>query len=90
MGSGIEESKIKENYFLNPLWGFLQRHPEMTLFTGVESYRQFPAPTKYSKEFSGQYYESYNGSALLDSNGAAAYYHKSMLVPGVETLPWFH
>ena len=48
-----------------------------------------PAPTKYSKEFSGQYYESYNGSALLDSNGAAAYYHKSMLVPGVETLPWF-
>ena len=89
MSTGIDEVKIKDNYFLDQLWGFLQRHPGMTLFTGVESYRQLPAPTKYSKEFSGQYYESYNGSALLDSNGAAAYYHKSMLVPGVETLPWF-
>ena len=34
-------------------------------------------------------YESYNGSVLLDSSGASAFYHKSMLVPGVETLPWF-
>jgi apolipoprotein N-acyltransferase len=89
MNSGIDEAKIKDNFFLNPLWAFLQRHPDMTLFTGVESYRQFPSPTPYSKEFSGQFYESYNGSALLDSNGASAYYHKSMLVPGVETLPWF-
>jgi apolipoprotein N-acyltransferase len=45
--------------------------------------------TKYSREYSGQYYEAYNGSALLDSSGAYAFYHKSMLVPGVETLPWF-
>lgn len=89
MNSGIDEARIKDNFFLNPLWAFLQRHPDMTLFTGVESYRQFPTPTPYSREFSGQFYESYNGSALLDSNGASAYYHKSMLVPGVETLPWF-
>ena len=89
MSSGIDEVKIKDNFFLNPLWAFLQRHPKLTLFTGVESYRQFPSATKYAKEFSGQFYESYNGSALLDSNGASAYYHKSMLVPGVETLPWF-
>ncbi len=89
MNTGIDEAKIKENFFLNPLWAFLKRHPKMTLFTGVESYRQFPSATRYAKEFSGQFYESYNGSALLDSNGASAYYHKSMLVPGVETLPWF-
>ena len=37
----------------------------------------------------GHYYDSYNGSVLLDSSGALAFYHKSMLVPGVETLPWF-
>jgi len=47
------------------------------------------AKTKYSREFSGQYYEAYNGAVLLDSNGASSFYHKSMLVPGVETLPWF-
>jgi apolipoprotein N-acyltransferase len=26
---------------------------------------------------------------VLDSNGTQSFYHKSMLVPGVETLPWF-
>lgn len=87
--SRIDESALKENYFLNPLFAFLKEHPDASLFTGIESYRKMPAKTKYSQEYNGQFYESYNGSALLDSNGASAFYHKSMLVPGVETLPWF-
>lgn len=87
--SGIDESSMKENSFLNPLWAFMQRHPNMSLFTGIESYRQFDQKTNYSQEFDGRFFESYNGSVLLDSSGAIAFYHKSMLVPGVETLPWF-
>lgn len=87
--SRIDEASLKENYFLNPLFGFLKKYPNATLFTGIESFRRMPAKTKYSQEFNGEYYESYNGSALLDSNGVSAFYHKSMLVPGVETLPWF-
>ncbi len=88
---GLNEMELKEknNFLLNPLWGFLNKHPGISLFTGVESFRQVDKPTKYSKEFSGQYFEAYNGSAMLDSNGASAFYHKTMLVPGVETLPWF-
>ena len=89
MGNGIDEQNMRENFFLNPLWSFLKRHPTTSLLTGVESYRMFEAKTKYSREFSGQYYEAYNGAVLLDSNGASSFYHKSMLVPGVETLPWF-
>ncbi|MEQ1677004.1 MAG: apolipoprotein N-acyltransferase [Chitinophagaceae bacterium] len=90
-GGGINETELEQqnNFLLNPLWGFLKRHSGVSLFTGVESYRQKETPTKYTKEFSGQFFESYNGSALLDSSGASAFYHKSMLVPGVETLPWF-
>lgn len=88
-GLSEEELEKKNNFLLNPLWGFLKRHPNISLFTGVESYRQLNASTKYSKEFSGQFFEAYNGSALLDSSGASAFYHKTMLVPGVETLPWF-
>jgi len=87
--SRIEEISLKENYFLNPLWSFLRRYPNSSLFTGIESFRRFGQPTKYSQEYNGEYYESYNGSVLLDSSGAKGFYHKSMLVPGVETLPWF-
>ncbi len=89
MASRIDETNLKENYFLNPLWAFLKRHPNMSLFTGIESFKKVDKKTKYSEEFSGEHYEFYNGSMLLDSTGASAFYHKSMLVPGVETLPWF-
>ena len=89
---GIEEDKMKENPLLTPLWDFLKQHPTVSLFTGIESYRVFNAKNTSSAKPMGEagyYYESYNGSALLDSSGSLSYYHKSMLVPGVETLPWF-
>jgi len=87
--NGIEEDKMKENEKLIPLWDFLKKYPAVILFTGVESFKRFDQPTKYSQQYNGQNFEDYNGSVLLDSSGAIAFYHKSMLVPGVETLPWF-
>lgn len=91
MENGIEETKMKGNYFLAPVWDFLRRHPQVTLFTGIESYREYNEKmTKTARPIgNGHYYDSYNGSVLLDSGGAITFYHKSMLVPGVETLPWF-
>ncbi len=32
-----------------------------------------------------KYMEGYNAAVILDSSGPAAFYHKSRLVPGVET-----
>ena len=87
--SRIDEASLKENYFLHPLFAFLKKYPNTSLFTGIESFREMTEKTKYSQEYNGHFYESYNGAALLDSSGASAFYHKSMLVPGVETLPWF-
>ena len=91
MDYGIEETRMKENFFLAPLWGFLRRHPQITLFTGVESYRAFKEKITATARpvGNGHYADAYNGSVLLDSSGALMFYHKSMLVPGVETLPWF-
>ena len=91
VGNGIEENKMKENFFLNPFWGFLQRHPQITLFTGMESYRVYSKPETKTAKSAGEgfYYDAFNGSVLVDSTGPISFYHKSMLVPGVETLPWF-
>lgn len=93
-GNGIPEDGMKGNFLLNPLWSFLQRHPELSLFTGIESVRQLDHPTKFTEQYTDShgepvYIERYNGSMLIDSSGPAAFYHKSMLVPGAETLPWF-
>ncbi|HEX5652843.1 MAG TPA: apolipoprotein N-acyltransferase [Chitinophagaceae bacterium] len=92
MSHGIEEDSMRKNYFLNPLWGFMQRNPRLDLFTGIESYRVYNnRQTKTARPMgeSGYFYDAYNGSVLLDSAGPRGFYHKSMLVPGVETLPWF-
>ena len=89
---GIDERAIKENQDLENIFSLLKKHPKLHLFTGIESYRIFPEKHSiYSRPMdgSGDFYEVYNGAMLADSNGAMHFYHKSMLVPGVETLPKF-
>lgn len=88
----FDEDHLKNSFFLNPLWYFMKLHPRLNLLTGIESGRIFnykhsgtavriPNTTKYS--------ESYNAAVLMDSSGPVAFYHKTMLVPGAETLPPF-
>jgi apolipoprotein N-acyltransferase len=88
----IDENGIKTNPVMGPVWDLLRRHPSVDLLTGIEGYRVFSAENKTSYSFripnSDLYEDSYNSAALLDSNSARIY-HKSKLVPGVETLPSF-
>jgi apolipoprotein N-acyltransferase len=89
---GIEEDYVKQNHLLLPLWGFLRRHPHLNLLTGMESFRIFDvkhSPTAIRFVDADKYYESYNAAAILDTGGLVQSYHKSRLVPGVETLPFF-
>jgi len=89
---GFIEDKLKQNYFLNPLWDFLRRHPRLNLLTGIESLRIFKekhSPTAFRIPDTDEYIESYNAAVLMDSSGPTTFYHKSMLVPGAETLPPF-
>jgi apolipoprotein N-acyltransferase len=90
--NGFDEVNLKQNFFLNPLFDFLKRHPNINLLTGIESYRVYPERVSASArpiDGTSDFYEVYNGSVVLDSSGPKQFYHKSMLVPGVETLPRF-
>lgn len=90
--NGFIEARLKQNYFLNPLWDFLRRHPRLNLLTGVESVSIFKdkhSATAFRIPDTNEYVESYNAAALMDSSGPIGFYHKSRLVPGVETLPPF-
>lgn len=90
--NGFDEDRLKQNYFLNPVWDFLHRHPRLNLLTGIESLRIFDgkhSATAFRIPNTDKYYESYNAAVLMDSTGPVAFYHKSKLVPGAETLPPF-
>lgn len=86
-----DENRLKEDFRLAPVWGFLKNNPNINLLTGIEGYKQFDhKESRYAKQFreGSGYYESYNSAALLDSFSIQIY-HKSKLVPGAEILPWF-
>jgi apolipoprotein N-acyltransferase len=87
----IEEAAVKSHPFLEPVRAFLKRHPHIRLLTGMEGFRMFDKDhqTKYTeRDNAGRYYEAYNTAALMDAD-AVQLYHKSKLVPGVESLPSF-
>ncbi|HEY6902061.1 MAG TPA: apolipoprotein N-acyltransferase [Puia sp.] len=89
---GFIEDRLRESFFLNPLWDFLHRHPNLNLVSGLEAVRIFDnrhSPSAQKIPDTDKYFESYNTAALFDSTGPVAFYHKSKLVPGVETLPAF-
>ncbi|HEY0677183.1 MAG TPA: apolipoprotein N-acyltransferase [Chitinophagaceae bacterium] len=88
----IDETQIVQHPFLQPVYAMLRQHPQVRLLTGIEGYRFFheSEKSKYSRRYpdSGLYFDSYNSAALFDSS-TIQLYHKSKLVPGVETLPSF-
>jgi apolipoprotein N-acyltransferase len=88
----INEDSMRQAAFMVPVWAFLRSYSGINLLTGVEGYRFLTegSKTEYSDRVPGtnKYVDGYNSAVLLDSNRFQAY-HKSKLVPGVETLPSF-
>jgi apolipoprotein N-acyltransferase len=87
----MNEDSIKTNYFIQPAWDFLKKHPAINLLTGVEGFRVFDEQNKTSNSEkipnTNKYFERYNSAVLMDSDNFQIY-HKSKLVPGAEILPW--
>lgn len=88
---GYDEDKLNSTEQLEPLRALLSNYPGTSLFTGIESYRWVNEATPYSRKTTDglSQFEAYNAGALIDQFGTHGFYHKSKLVPGVETLPWF-
>lgn len=87
----IDETQVLQHPFMQPVFAMLKRHPNVRLLTGIEGFKFFTEQDKtpYSRKANGgMYFDAYNSAALLDS-ASVQLYHKSKLVPGVETLPSF-
>jgi apolipoprotein N-acyltransferase len=89
----IWENNWEANGSINVLKNYLARHPHLSLVTGASSNRNYnrgdsiPASARKYIDGSG-YYDSYNTAIQMNNNYHLQYYHKSKLVPGVETMPF--
>ena len=91
----VWEDQITINNYYQPVWNFLKDHSQISILTGIVSYKNYgsdkknASPTaRYSKE-ENFYYDAFNAAVMLRPDGSFQIYHKAKLVPGVETLPSF-
>ena len=89
----VWQHQVQENMYYRPVFDFVQRHPQMMLQTGIETYKDY-GPNKETNtarrnETTGTYYDAFNASVSIKANAPLQFYNKSKLVPGVETLPSF-
>jgi apolipoprotein N-acyltransferase len=77
---------------LNYVKSFVEHFPGIEYITGVMCYQQYreEEKTKTASPLGkrGMYYDSFNSAIQIDTTGDIPIYHKSMLVTGVEKMPY--
>jgi apolipoprotein N-acyltransferase len=86
-----KENDLKNNTQLAQLSGFLEKYPKAEMVFGVSSYKIYPdkksAPST-ARTKDEVTYDMFNTAIFLGNSGQTQIYHKSMLVVGVEKMPF--
>lgn len=89
----VWQDKVMESPYYKPVFDFANRHPDVTIETGIETIKNYGAEkatnTARKDGSSGNYYDVFNAAISIKANQPLQFYNKSKLVPGVETLPDF-
>jgi apolipoprotein N-acyltransferase len=93
MQGGLQENKLEEEPLIQLAKSFLKAHPQITLVSGMDSYKFYekdePKSLTARKVRNGDlFFDSYNAAVQLNSYDSIQVYHKSKLVPGVEKMPY--
>lgn len=89
---GLEETRLNDNQCILMVKQFVNNHLAITILSGADTYRFYE--TEADKTFTarkysdGMYYDSYNTAVLINQTDSIQIYHKSKLVPGVESMPY--
>ena len=89
----VWQDKVVESPYYKPVFDFANRHPDVTIETGMETIKNYGAEkatnTARKDGSSGSYYDVFNAAISIKAHQPLLFYNKSKLVPGVETLPDF-
>lgn len=90
---GIWENDLDETYSIPKIKEFLQKYPKLKIITGASSAKSYETavpPTLTARKFKNDfgYYDNFNTAFQVDNSGNVQTYHKSILVPGVEKMPY--
>ena len=86
------QDHIAENFTYKPVFNFVNRHPNLTLLSGIDTYKNYglkKTTQTAHKAGNGIYYDAFNTAIAIKANTPFQLYNKSKLVPGAESLPTF-
>lgn len=93
LSASVQEDEIQNSQVYKPVFDFVNRHPQITLLTGIETFKIYgtkkATSTAQLDKNAGTYYDLLNAAVAIKSKEPLLFYTKSKLVPGVETLPNF-
>jgi apolipoprotein N-acyltransferase len=87
---GYLEDEIEEYAVINQLKSFVEKHKNISLITGLDTYKLYKTKETSScvyKKSYGVYEDSYNSALYINEKKEIDLYRKSRLVPGVEYMP---
>lgn len=89
----IWEDEFSRSTSIQVLQQFLKKYPRLKIVTGASTgkiYHRGEILSETARKFTQEdgYYDAYNTALQLDNTGLIQVYHKSKLVPGVESLPF--
>ena len=85
------EDAIRSNINYVAIRSFLNKYKNGNVVSGIESYVLYDCAKTYTARLdtiSGKYADSFNAAIQIENSANVQFYHKSKLVPGVETLPF--
>ncbi len=89
---GLDEDQFVHRPVINMVKQFLQKHPQVQILSGADTYRFFDVNDKKSetaRQYNADYfYDSYNTALFFNQSDSIGIYHKSKLVPAVEAMPY--
>lgn len=87
------QDNITTNPYYQPIFEFSKRHPKLSILSGIETYKKYGAaketPTAKKSSDGSFYYDAFNAAVYINNGTPLAFYNKSKLVPGVESLPTY-
>lgn len=86
----VNEETIRRTQFFDQIQRFLYPYKNASLLTGIETYKIYDsAKTITAQPVEGRgFADHFNAAMLAENSGTVQFYHKSKLVPGVETMPF--
>lgn len=92
LAAGAVQSETRNTPVYQAVFDFVNRHPNITLLTGIEDFKTYGASKETAtarRTQDGMFYDAFNSAVVMKANQPLQFYNKSKLVPGVESLPTF-